>query len=119
MALFKIYNNIDSSHSLPSTYNKGYMYFDATKSLFYIDTAGEGGNSGTRVALNAYGSQKAYADEDNNRISTTYLKISDAGSILSGTAEKVAHKLTFGAGSTYVFDGSEDITVPVYTGSAI
>jgi hypothetical protein len=36
MALFKIYNNIDNPRKdandepiLPSTYNKGYMYFDA------------------------------------------------------------------------------------------
>lgn len=26
------------------------------------------------------------------------------------------HKLTFGEGGTYVYDGSADITVPVYTG---
>ena len=26
------------------------------------------------------------------------------------------HKLTFGAGQTYVYDGSEDVTVPVYLG---
>lgn len=71
MALFKIFNNIDSKtlnqetnkyeyNTLPSTYTKGYMYFDAQKSLFYIDTAGEGGSTGTRVALNAYGAEKAY-----------------------------------------------------------
>lgn len=119
MALFKIFNNIDSQGSLPSTYTKGYMYFDAIKSLFYIDTAGNGGNTGTRVALNAWGAQKAYADEDDNRISTTYLKIADASNIISGTAQKVAHKLTFGAGQQYVFDGSEDVTVPVYTGATI
>ena len=85
MALFKIFNNIDSKtlnaetnkyeyNELPSTYKKGYMYFDASKSLFYIDTAGEGGETGTRVALNAYGAQKAYADENNDRITETYLK---------------------------------------------
>lgn len=28
----------------------------------------------------------------------------------------LSHKLTFGAGQQYVFDGSEDVTVPVYTG---
>ena len=26
------------------------------------------------------------------------------------------HKLTFGAGKEYVYDGSQDVTVPVYTG---
>lgn len=80
MALFKMYNNIDSNNELPSTYTKGYMYFDVTKSLFYIDTAGTGGSTGTRVALNAHAAQVSYADEDENRIKTTYLKISDVGS---------------------------------------
>ena len=28
----------------------------------------------------------------------------------------LSHKLTFGAGQQYVFDGSEDVTVPVYDG---
>ena len=31
-------------------------------------------------------------------------------------ATKSLHKLTFGAGEEYVYDGSEDVTVPVYTG---
>lgn len=89
MALFKIFNNIDSKtpvsgednkytyNDLPNTYKKGYMYFDASKNLFYIDTAGEGGTTGTRVALNAYGAEKAYADINGAQIDTTYLKISD------------------------------------------
>ena len=127
MALFKIFNNIDSKtlnaetnkyeyNQLPSTYKKGYMYFDAGKSLFYIDTAGEGGSTGTRVALNSYGAQKAYADENDDRISTTYLKTADAGTI---TAGKVGHTLTFGANGEYQYDGSADVTVPVYTGTII
>lgn len=28
----------------------------------------------------------------------------------------LAHKLTFGAGGVYQYDGSADVTVPVYTG---
>ena len=31
-------------------------------------------------------------------------------------AKKVEHKLTFGNGETYQYDGSADVTVPVYTG---
>lgn len=31
-------------------------------------------------------------------------------------AKKLQHTLTFGAGQEYSFDGSEDVTVPVYTG---
>ena len=29
----------------------------------------------------------------------------------------VLHKLTFGAGEEYVYDGTKDVTVPVYDGS--
>ena len=91
MALFKIFNNIDSQGSLPSTYTKGYMYFDATTGVFYIDTAGTGGTTGTRMAVNAYGAQKAYADENNDRISTTYLKDADYGALLDSLS--VARKI--------------------------
>lgn len=37
----------------------------------------------------------------------------------SGSSGVLAHKLTFGAGGEYVFDGSQDVTVPVYTGTVI
>lgn len=30
--------------------------------------------------------------------------------------KSLEHKLTFGAGEKYVYDGSEDVTVPVYQG---
>ena len=36
----------------------------------------------------------------------------------NGIAQRLAHKLTFGNG-TYVYDGSADVTVPVYTGTSI
>lgn len=41
----------------------------------------------------------------------------DSGS--GGGGGVLAHKLTFGAGGEYVFDGSQDVTVPVYTGTVI
>ena len=34
-------------------------------------------------------------------------------------AQSVAHRLTFGANSAYVFDGSQDVTVPVFDGTVI
>lgn len=34
----------------------------------------------------------------------------------SGTIGALEHSLTFGAGGEYVFDGSKDVVVPVYTG---
>ena len=34
-------------------------------------------------------------------------------------AKKTGHKLIFGAGGAYEFDGSADVTVPVYTGAII
>ena len=50
------------------------MYFDAVNGLFYIDTAGAGSTTGARMAVNSWGAKKAYADEDENRITSTYLK---------------------------------------------
>ena len=46
----------------------------------------------------------------------------DASTIEGKTVEelipkKLAHKLTFGAHQAYTFDGSEDVTVPVYDGT--
>ena len=38
------------------------------------------------------------------------------GEKLSSNEMILPHKLTFGAGQEYVYDGSADITVPVYTG---
>ena len=32
---------------------------------------------------------------------------------------KLKHKLTFGAREEFIFDGSEDVTVPVYNGTII
>ena len=34
-------------------------------------------------------------------------------------AKRVQHKLIFGSGGVYEYDGSEDVTVPVYTGGII
>ena len=34
-------------------------------------------------------------------------------------AQRVSHTLTFGAGGVYQFDGSADVTVPVYTGDSV
>ena len=43
-------------------------------------------------------------------------KIKELPFINSGSAEKVNHTLTFGNG-TYIYDGSSDVTVPVYNGT--
>lgn len=39
------------------------------------------------------------------------------GEGLYAQAPSKMHKLTFGAGGEFVYDGSEDITVPVYDGT--
>lgn len=44
--------------------------------------------------------------------------------VIGGVSEtagstQLAHRLTFGAGGAYVFDGSADVTVPVYTGEIV
>ena len=41
------------------------------------------------------------------------------GEKLSSAEMSMPHKLTFGAGGVYEYDGSADVTVPVYTGGMI
>ena len=36
-----------------------------------------------------------------------------------GEADKLKHTLTFGANQNYVFDGTQDVVVPVFTGIVI
>ena len=38
---------------------------------------------------------------------------------LAQQARSVQHTLTFGAGGVYQYDGSADVTVPVYTGAIL
>ena len=40
-------------------------------------------------------------------------------SVTNITAKQTLHKLTFGSSGVYQFDGSADVTVPVYTGTII
>ncbi len=56
-------------------------------------------------------------------INTSYIYITDETdmSTIAGLQQALAnvvlpHKLTFGAGGIYQYDGSADVTVPVYTG---
>lgn len=121
MALFKIFNNIDNNtHPLPTAHHKGYMYFDASKKLFYIDLADDSDNvQEKRAPINAWVSQYAEKDGQENIIHETYLKTADLDITNVGSAEKVNHTLTFGANQTYVYDGSADVTVPVYMGTII
>ena len=41
------------------------------------------------------------------------------GEKLSPNEMVLPHKLTFGAGQAYTYDGSADVIVPVYTGNTI
>ena len=41
------------------------------------------------------------------------------GEKLSANEMVLPHNLTFGAGGTYVYNGSQDITVPVFTGTVL
>ena len=51
------------------------------------------------------------SDSKNNAL------IVEPGKGLYVSATPTLHKLTFGAGQEYVYDGTEDVTVPVYDGS--
>lgn len=59
-------------------------------------------------------------------INTNYIYITNETDIstITGLQEALSnivlpHKLTFGAGGVYQYDGSADVTVPVYTGGII
>ena len=56
---------------------------------------------------------RLYIDVGENRLyywaNGRYVAVTGSGGAM--------HKLTFGAGETYVYDGSEDVTVPVYLGA--
>ena len=41
------------------------------------------------------------------------------GEKLSNNEMTLPHSLTFGAGGTYVYNGSQDVTVPVFTGTVL
>lgn len=48
--------------------------------------------------------------------STTVTNLPFIAAAQADTAQELAHKLTFG-NNTYVFDGTADVTVPVYNGN--
>lgn len=113
MALFKIFNNIDSQNTtLPSTYTKGYMYYDAKESIFYIDTAGEGGTTGARQKINAWGAEKTLRDSLNQQIDTTYIKgISISNNQLSyTTGDGTSHTVEGTLGAVTGVKGNAETT---------
>lgn len=60
--------------------------------------------------------EQADWDEDDT---TSAAFIKNKPDLTTISAASLQHSLTFGAGGTYVFNGSEDVTVPVYTGSVV
>lgn len=52
---------------------------------------------------------------------TYYLKDGELTSAISQVIQngKFNHKLTFGANEVYVYDGSQDVTVPVFMGTML
>lgn len=84
------------------------MYYDAKKSLFYIDTAGTGGETGIRQAINAFGAEKTLNDSLNQQIDTTYIKgISIANNQLSyTTGDGVSHSVNGTLGAVTGVKGS-------------
>ena len=86
------------------------MYYDAKKSLFYIDTAGTGGETGTRQAINAWGAEKTLKDSLNQQIDTTYIKgISIANNQLSYiTGDGVSHSVSGTLGAVTGVKGSSE-----------
>lgn len=69
-----------------------------------------------------YGTIVIYTNSNNKpagiKIGDGINTIEDLPFIEAGSATKVNHTLTFGNG-TYVYDGSADVTIPIYTGTII
>ncbi len=71
----------------------------------------------------------AFANTYNNTDDNTFIKkvttdkFGHITAVVTGNtvsiAEKVSHTLTFGAHQEFVYDGSEDVTVPVYGGAYV
>lgn len=79
-------------------------------------------NSGTAKAIQYKGSAIA---TDTLKSTHIYTLVYDGtvwhvvGEKLNSNELVLPHKLTFGAGGVYQYDGSADVTVPVYTGGII
>lgn len=56
---------------------------------------------------------RLYIDRDENKL---YYWANDVGYVCFSGEVGALHKLTFGADQEYVYDGSKDVTVPVYMG---
>jgi len=113
MALFKIFNNIQSGNDLPTTAVQGFCYFDASTKLFWIDIKdtpsgvtldNSDKTSATyrtyRVPLNAYAAEGCTYDSAGNIIASTYIKKSlgtAKGDILYWSAKDTPTKLAVGS----------------------
>lgn len=62
------------------------------------------------------GSIVIYTDTSSIKTGDGIHTVSELPYISAGTVTKLKHTLTFGADQAYTFDGSKDVTVPVYMG---
>ena len=64
------------------------------------------------------------AEQGQNKCNFPRIKVGDGSTYVSSLpflniSQGLPHTLTFGSSQNYVYDGSQDVTVPVYTGTAI
>lgn len=71
--------------------------------------------SNGKVVISATQEQADWTED--NSSSAAFIK--NKPDLTNISAASLQHSLTFGAGGTYVFNGSADVTVPVYTGSVV
>jgi hypothetical protein len=116
-----IQTNIDGTVIGPSESTGGVAVFTGTTGKAIRDS---GFTMGTSVPTNAVFTDTTYTFNNGTNgdftvtLSTgTTITVSVGKPATAAVADKVTHKLTFGAGGAFVFDGSADVTVPVYTGS--
>ena len=122
------YIELISNQTLTLANGQTYTYNE--NALYVVPETGSGMKSGTPdywTQNNSYvpaaGEIILYLPDANHNYSSIKIgdgttNISNLSFINAGSADKVNHTLTFGNG-TYVYDGSANVTVPVYTGTII
>ena len=122
------YTELISNQTLTLANGQTYTYNE--NALYIVPETGSGMKSGSLTYwiqnadyVPAAGEIIIYLPDANHSYSS--IKIGDGTSAVSslsfinaGSADKLNHSLTFGNG-TYVYDGSADVTVPVYTGGIL
>ena len=106
-------NNTITVNGRTINYNPNDIYITPEESI-QVGDSNEWTTNSDYVPSN--GALIIYSDTNSIKIGDGITTVENLPFIHAGTAAKVNHTLTFGNGAVYRYDGSADVTVPVYTG---